>query len=106
MRDKRKSRWLRGCRLTLSALAIGQFTGVPVRAATKGDDLKTPIKHVIVIIGENRSFDHVFATYVPKKAGETVDNLLSKGIIQLDSNMNAVKGPKFALAQQNSAQDS
>jgi phospholipase C len=38
----------------------------------------TPIKHVIVIIGENRSFDHVFATYVPKK-GETVDNLLSEG---------------------------
>ena len=26
----------------------------------------TPIKHVIVIIGENRSFDHVFATYKPK----------------------------------------
>ena len=30
----------------------------------------SPIKHVIVIIGENRSFDHVFATYVPKN-GET-----------------------------------
>jgi len=29
-------------------------------------DTVTPIKHVIVIIGENRSFDHVFATYVPK----------------------------------------
>ncbi len=26
----------------------------------------TPIKHVIVIIGENRSFDHVYATYRPK----------------------------------------
>ena len=30
----------------------------------------TPIKHVIVIIGENRSFDHVFATYVPKASGD------------------------------------
>ena len=26
----------------------------------------TPIKHVIIIVGENRSFDHLFATYVPK----------------------------------------
>ena len=26
---------------------------------------RTPIKHVIVIIGENRTFDHVFATYKP-----------------------------------------
>ena len=26
----------------------------------------TPIKHVIIIIGENRTFDHVFATYMPK----------------------------------------
>ena len=25
----------------------------------------TPIKHLIVVLGENRSFDHVFATYVP-----------------------------------------
>jgi hypothetical protein len=27
----------------------------------------TPIKHVIVLIGENRSFDNIYATYVPKK---------------------------------------
>ena len=40
------------------------------RAPTHNDPAttipRTPIKHVIVIIGENRSFDHVFATYVPK----------------------------------------
>ena len=41
---------------------------------------KSPIKHVIVIVGENRSFDHIFATYKPKH-GQTVDNLLSKHII-------------------------
>jgi len=40
----------------------------------------TPIKHVIVLIGENRTFDHVFATYVPKSE-DSVSNLLSKGII-------------------------
>jgi len=33
---------------------------------------------VIVIIGENRSFDHVYGTYVPT-AGQTVSNLLPKG---------------------------
>ena len=43
----------------------------------------TPIKHVIVIVGENRSFDHLFATYVPKP-GETVNNLLAEGIVNAD----------------------
>jgi hypothetical protein len=43
----------------------------------------TPIKHVIVIVGENRSFDHLFATYVPKP-GVTVNNLLSEGIVNAD----------------------
>src|SRR5690349_5157445 len=33
---------------------------------------QSPIKHVIVIIGENRTFDHVFATYQPKH-GQQVD---------------------------------
>ena len=27
---------------------------------------RTPIKHVILIIGENRTFDHLFATYQPR----------------------------------------
>ena len=64
----------------------------------------TPIKHVIVIVGENRSFDHVFATYVPK-SGDGVDNLLSKGIIALDANKRAVPGPHFEWAQQLAARD-
>jgi phospholipase C len=40
----------------------------------------TPIKHLIVFIGENRTFDHIYATYHPKR-GQSVANLLSKGII-------------------------
>src|ERR1700687_6287160 len=55
----------------------------------------SPIKHVIVIIGENRTFDHVFATYEPR-AGEHVDNLLSKGIIKKDGS----PGPNYAKAAQ------
>jgi phospholipase C len=46
-------------------------------------DTASPIRHVIVIIGENRSFDHVFATYTPR-AGQHVSNLLSRGIINAD----------------------
>ena len=55
---------------------------------------------MIVIIGENRSFDHVFATYVPKK-GETVWNLLSEGIVKADG----TPGPNFSKAEQNAATD-
>ncbi len=60
----------------------------------------SPVKHVIVIIGENRTFDHIFATYKPKK-GQTVDNLLSKHIINEDG----TPGPNFSLGLQYSAVD-
>jgi phospholipase C len=68
--------------------------------SSRDNDTATPIKHVIVIIGENRSFDHVFATYVPKK-GETVWNLLSEGIIKA----NGTPGPNFSKAAQSAAYD-
>jgi phospholipase C len=60
----------------------------------------TAIKHVIIIMGENRTFDHVFATYVPRD-GQFVDNLLSKGIINIDGS----PGPNYAKAAQFSASD-
>jgi phospholipase C len=72
---------------------------LPVAHADESEDrsrsTRTPIKHVILIIGENRSFDHVFATYTPPR-GQTVSNLLSKGIINKDG----TPGPKVALARQ------
>jgi phospholipase C len=91
-------------------MALGQFIISPVLANESqlpGNQPKTqtPIKHVIVIIGENRSFDHVFATYVPKPRGESIFNLLSEGIIKLDKNNNAAPGPHFDKAQQLSARD-
>jgi phospholipase C len=66
----------------------------------KAEHIKTatPIKHVIVLIGENRTFDHLFATYVPRK-GEHVKNLLSEGIINADGSL----GPNASIAQQNQA---
>jgi phospholipase C len=103
--------------LAVLQLSVGQVLAAgPVGAAApafgglwnSGSDRSgftaTPIKHVIVIIGENRSFDHVFATYVPTR-GQSVHNLLSEGIIQLDANKNAIQGPNFHKAQQLSASD-
>jgi phospholipase C len=56
----------------------------------------TPIKHVIIIVGENRSFDHLFATYVPKLSGETIMNLFSEKIVNADG----APGSNFAQAHQ------
>jgi phospholipase C len=87
-----------------SLLAIVANLGAPFSAAAGDRDAyrtATPIKHIIVIIGENRSFDHVFATYKPRH-GETVSNLLSKGIVREDG----TPGPNFSLASQSLANDS
>jgi phospholipase C len=71
-------------------------------AQARADDTKTasPIKHVIIIIGENRSFDHVFATYKPA-SNDTVLNLLSEGIVKADGS----PGPNYNAALQYSAND-
>jgi phospholipase C len=55
----------------------------------------SPIKHVIYILGENRSFDNIYGTYVPKQ-GETISNLLSKGIVTATG----APGRNFAEAMQ------
>src|SRR5271156_2857246 len=90
------------CSLALAQLSFGAT--LTSAAANHSLDTRTPIKHVIVIIGENRSFDHVFATYVPKK-GETINNLLSEGIVNLDGKKNAIPGPNFEKAHQLAASD-
>jgi phospholipase C len=48
----------------------------------------SPIKHVIIIVGENRSFDHLFGTYRPKSDDEHVLNLLSERIVKADGSPN------------------
>lgn len=55
----------------------------------------SPIQHVIIVIGENHTFDNLFGTYKPK-AGQTIDNLLSKGIVKADGS----PGPHFDDAKQ------
>jgi phospholipase C len=56
----------------------------------------TPIKHVIILIGENRGTDHTFGVYKPHGKNQTISNLLSKGIV----NENGSPGPNFSLSRQ------
>ncbi|HEV7490626.1 MAG TPA: alkaline phosphatase family protein, partial [Rhodanobacteraceae bacterium] len=82
----------------LAASDIGTFAhaGQDLENPAHHIDTATPIKHVIIIVGENRSFDHIFATYVPRHRSERVLNLLSEGIINADGS----PGPNFAKARQ------
>jgi phospholipase C len=97
------SHTLAGVRVGLCSAAVLQLSfGATLAAEAEGRSAqtRTPIKHVIVIIGENRSFDHVFATYQPKN-GESVWNLLSEGIIKADG----TPGANFYKAEQHAAAD-
>lgn len=84
----------------LSFIAGPVLPAFAQQSQDRSDRTVTPIKHIIVIIGENRTFDHVFATYQPK-SGERVANLLSKGIITADGK----PGPNYKEALQYSATD-
>jgi phospholipase C len=78
--------------------------GAPVPAAAQDRPkaaTATPIQHVIVIIGENRSFDHVYATYLPA-AGQTISNMLTRGIV----NEKGQPGANWPQAAQFSSTDS
>ncbi|WP_158786015.1 alkaline phosphatase family protein [Granulicella sp. L46] len=85
---------------TLFALQVLAGGSPSAYAQTSTPATTTPIKHVIVIIGENRTFDHVYGTYTPKD-GETISNLLSKGIVKA----NGKPGPNYSLSAQFSALD-
>ncbi len=81
-----------GLALAATTLPLAQ----QARAAeTEAAATTTPIKHVIIVVGENHTFDNLFGTYKPR-AGQTIDNLLSKGIVREDGS----PGPHFDKAQQ------
>jgi phospholipase C len=103
MKHETRARTSHPLRVAVAAVTMASVIASPVAQAfaqpfdsdQNRHDTATPIEHVIVIIGENRSFDHVFATYKPKH-GETVNNLLSEGIVNADG----TPGPNFAKAKQ------
>jgi phospholipase C len=90
---------VRPASIALTSLVVGVVTQSAGLSAYADDfehheGTKSPIKHVIILIGENRTFDNVYGTYVPKR-GQSVSNLLSKGIVNADGspgpNRNAAK---------------
>ncbi|MEM5366276.1 alkaline phosphatase family protein [Paraburkholderia azotifigens] len=80
------------------AAAIWPVVARSEQQAAAAVNTASPIKHVIVVVGENRTFDHVFGAFTPRR-GQTVANLLSKGIITADGH----PGPNFELAAQHTA---
>src|ERR1700722_6008241 len=80
----------------INLFANAQKPAGNVSKATDTVKTASPIKHVIILIGENRGLDHTFGVYKPKGQGQTISNLLSKGIVNEDG----APGPNFSLSQQ------
>ena len=47
-------------------------------------DTRTPIKHVIIIIGENRTFDHIFARLCPATEKKSPTCLLKESLTSME----------------------
>ncbi len=88
------------CQMLAACGGGGGGSGAASTTTTTVYAPKTPIQHVIVIIGENHSFDNVFATYQPR-SGQSVWNLLSQGIVTADG----APGANFSQANQAAATD-
>ena len=86
-----------GAATALAALLLASCAAAPSERDA-GERTATPIEHLIVVVGENLSFDNLFATFRPAP-GQSVANLLSKGIVNADGS----PGPDVALAQQHEA---
>src|SRR5215831_18072730 len=81
-----------------AALIAALLVGVSPYGAMAQTSPASPIEHVIVIVGENHTFDNVFGAYTPRP-GQTVMNLLSQDIIDAEGK----PGRNFALARQRTA---
>jgi acid phosphatase len=68
-----------------TALMCLAYCGMTLADEQHGSEQETatPIKHIIVLIGENRTFDNIYGTYVPR-GGQNIWNLLSRGIVKAD----------------------
>src|ERR1700751_1408702 len=70
----------------------------PLNALAQTSKTASPIEHVIILVGENHTFDNVFGGYQPRP-GQTVMNLRSQDIID----DNGQPGRNFRLAVQRKA---
>ena len=97
MKTLRQRKW--PAAIAIAAMLTAQSAAPLVYAGQKnqnGPSTTTPIKHLIVLIAENWSFDSVYGTYVPKNG--TTANLLSKEIVTADG----APGVNAGLASQSS----
>ena len=101
--DPNHSRWGLGAALMSATLSFSLTATVGMAANGSNNDdpvraLKTesPIKDVIILIGENRGTDHTFGVYKPKGKGQTISNIFFEGIVKEDG----TPGANFAKAQQ------
>ena len=88
-------------RPVVSAVAVVLATALvvpPWPAQAAPGKPRSPIEHVIVVVGENHTFDNVFGAWRPPH-GQRVSNLLSRGIVNADGS----PGPRFELAAQSIA---
>ena len=100
MRNKQRVFWRN--RLAVLGASTILATGIAMPSIARDTDdssTQTPIKHVVIIFEENRSFDHYFATYpfAENPAGEptftarddtpSVNNLLSAGLLAHNPNL-------------------
>jgi len=84
------------CEITLCTFGLAACGGSGGGGSSATNETASPIKHVIIVVGENRSFDHLFATYVPLHPQEGIHNLLSEQIVTASG----APGPLFSKAHQ------
>jgi acid phosphatase len=95
-----KASWIGGALVLTLAVWPRPVKGDDHKDDDHGRGPRTPIQHVIVVVGENHTFDNVFGGYLPKN-GQSVLNLLSQRIINPDGS----PGPNFGQAAQQQATD-
>ena len=87
---------MRACCTALVVVGLSACGDGGSEAGISADNTASPIRHVIIIVGENRSFDHLFATYEPRNPQESIRNLLSEQIVTAQG----TPGRDFARALQ------
>jgi phospholipase C len=113
LRTRFSGRWRRRLAVGIStiALSVAAYAAPGANAADPDKAVDrvstaTPIKHVIVVIAENASFDHVYGTYQPRH-DQHVANLLSRCIVRADGtsgpNSRYRRSPNISSARQRAA---
>ncbi len=95
-------RWKKKLAALAASTVLTTFAASPGFAGSSSPSTQTPIKHVVVIYGENESFDHYFGTYPIAENPETqppeprfvarddtpsADTLLTSGLLTNNRNL-------------------